>query len=546
MGIALPETNEKKTGEECAVHEIREQLNLILQSSTFKTSARLAGFLRYVVEETLEGREEQIKEYTLAQDVFQRGIDFDPKESSIVRVDANRLRQKLEQYYLNNPEDGIRIDVPRGTYVPVFSKNRLPDSGESLEAQVDAASVVDDPTAALDLSKEYFAGLSKKRAERYNTRIGAVLALQLVAAPTRKGGYDTLIDIDQSEFLAKFASEPISKNHGVVRGFYEGSLLALFDSAEHALSAAEALQQEFGARNTSVPLDEVVHARVGLDVADVHDWGGIPWGPAVEEATAMADQAGQGGIWVTGSIYDLVNRRPSLSYEYVEAQVSKSRARRYRAYNVLRGKEARATGQQSGTFSAKWAVEKKSAKPKLGVIAAIAAMCVMMAYGAYHVLVEMPRLDPRQNAAETPIAADVSDKVRIAVFPFQDTRSDVDSHAIAELLTVATIRSLTHHDELSVASHGATQKYRGTKMDMRQFGAELDVQFVLAGLITPHGKGLGITLELIEAATGKNAWSEAYSFDESAVAGVTEGEETEFSKDVMRVAVDALKTHLSW
>jgi TolB-like protein len=74
-----------------------------------------------VVEETLQGRSAQLKEYTLATEVFGRDASFDPKINPTVRVEASRLRRRLEYYYLTlGRHDPVLIELPRGAYVPAF------------------------------------------------------------------------------------------------------------------------------------------------------------------------------------------------------------------------------------------------------------------------------------------------------------------------------------------------------------------------------------------------------------------------------------------
>jgi adenylate cyclase len=100
------------------------QLGRILHSDAFDASARNRTFLRYVVDETLAGRSEYIKGYTVAQQVFQRDADFDPQLDPVVRIEASRLRRSLERYYLTaGKHDRIRIELPKGGYVPWFAVN---------------------------------------------------------------------------------------------------------------------------------------------------------------------------------------------------------------------------------------------------------------------------------------------------------------------------------------------------------------------------------------------------------------------------------------
>ena len=107
---------------------IREALQKILTSRLFATSLRQNRFLRYTVEQTLQGKgTTRLKEYLLATEVFDRKDSFDPHVDPIVRVEASRIRAKLKAYYeTEGQEDPILIEFPRGTYVPIFRRRMDP------------------------------------------------------------------------------------------------------------------------------------------------------------------------------------------------------------------------------------------------------------------------------------------------------------------------------------------------------------------------------------------------------------------------------------
>ena len=102
---------------------VREALERILASPGFDASARNRRFLEYVVEETLAGRADRLKGLTIAIDVFGRDATFDPQHDPVVRIEAAKLRRRLKRYYLTaGQQDPVRIDVPKGTYVPTFER----------------------------------------------------------------------------------------------------------------------------------------------------------------------------------------------------------------------------------------------------------------------------------------------------------------------------------------------------------------------------------------------------------------------------------------
>jgi hypothetical protein len=110
------------------------QLEKILGSQVFQGTETLKAFLRFVVKKSLEGHERDLKEYTIATEVFGRNESYDPRIDSLVRVQAARLRSKLEDYYTSEGhEDKVLIHLPKGHYVPAFGylhsniQNALPD-----------------------------------------------------------------------------------------------------------------------------------------------------------------------------------------------------------------------------------------------------------------------------------------------------------------------------------------------------------------------------------------------------------------------------------
>jgi TolB-like protein len=105
--------------------QVRGQLDRLLASAVFVGSARLSRFLRYVVERTLAGEGDQLKEYAVGIDVFDRHDGYDPRLDSLVRVEAGRLRSKLSEYYGDaGANDPVIIRMPRGSYAPVFEERK--------------------------------------------------------------------------------------------------------------------------------------------------------------------------------------------------------------------------------------------------------------------------------------------------------------------------------------------------------------------------------------------------------------------------------------
>src|SRR3954451_12744550 len=157
-------------------HAARTQLEKVLAHSMFSGAPRLSSLLRYLLEETLAGRGDQLKEYTLGVAVLGRGSGFDPRLDSIVRVEASKLRARLETYYKNaGAKDDILIELPRGSYVP-----RIVPRAREVDAPRAAGAIAVLPFVNLgpEPDNEY---LSDGLTEEIIDRLGTVPGMRVVA-----------------------------------------------------------------------------------------------------------------------------------------------------------------------------------------------------------------------------------------------------------------------------------------------------------------------------------------------------------------------------
>lgn len=106
--------------------DVRTQVQRIVLSAAFRTSDRLKHFITFVTDEALQGRAEQLKEYSVGVHVFGRETAFDPRTDPVVRVQARRLRARLDRYYRDEgQQDQVLIDLPKGGYAPVFRRRDI-------------------------------------------------------------------------------------------------------------------------------------------------------------------------------------------------------------------------------------------------------------------------------------------------------------------------------------------------------------------------------------------------------------------------------------
>jgi serine/threonine-protein kinase len=133
----------------------------IVSSRAMARSERLARFLEFTVHETMAGNAGQIKEFVLGVEVFGRTADYDPRLDPIVRVEARRLRMKLRKYYdTEGRDDRIRIEYPKGSYVPAISPFR-PEYGTALPSGAPRRAIVVLPFASLGESQPFAAAVGE-------------------------------------------------------------------------------------------------------------------------------------------------------------------------------------------------------------------------------------------------------------------------------------------------------------------------------------------------------------------------------------------------
>ncbi len=155
---------------------VREQLAHMLAHTAFSGAPRLSSLLRFLVGETLDGRGNQLKEYTLGVAVFGRGNRFDPRLDSIVRVEASKLRTRLATYYKDaGANDPILIELPRGSYAPrIMPRDRAKDATRP----AGAIAVLPFINLGPEVEAEY---LSDGLTEEIIDRLGTIPGMRVVA-----------------------------------------------------------------------------------------------------------------------------------------------------------------------------------------------------------------------------------------------------------------------------------------------------------------------------------------------------------------------------
>ena len=218
---------------------VRAQLQRVLACKDFDASDRNRRFLGYVVEETLAGHTQHIKAYSIATLVFGREPSFDPQSDPIIRIEASRLRRSLERYYLTaGKHDALRIDIPKGSYIPTFAATaddaRMPDApaanhsdaGEESGLPSAASVAAAQPPAAASWPRRLLlpmgiagALLIAGIAVVWNGEYSSPAAPHLALKPSARGPAVLVVPFDNDGMDAEFA--------GLIRGFTREVIVGL-------------------------------------------------------------------------------------------------------------------------------------------------------------------------------------------------------------------------------------------------------------------------------------------------------------------------------
>jgi serine/threonine-protein kinase len=174
-----------------STRSVEDHLQRILASKEFASSARMSRFLRFAVERALSGQSEQLKEYVLGVEVFDRKPSYDPRVDPIVRVEARRLRSKLESYYAGEgAADELIIEFRKGTYAPVF-RERAEPAAAAAAPSAGAIAVLPFSNLSSEPDTEYFSdGLTEELIHGLTKLDGLMVVAWSSAARLKGQPYD--------------------------------------------------------------------------------------------------------------------------------------------------------------------------------------------------------------------------------------------------------------------------------------------------------------------------------------------------------------------
>ena len=277
------------------------------------------------------------------------------------------------------------------------------------------------------------------------------------------------------------------------------NILAEFTSVVDAVNCAVEIQRELAERNADLPTERKMQFRIGINLGDVIQEGERIYGDGVNIAARMEGLAEGGGICISGTVYDAIEAKLGLEYEYLGEQEVKNIDKPVRAYRVLSFPGAAA----HRVIRAKKHVRRKW----LGFLTTVAVLVLGAAVFIWNFYLRLPTVEivsERKTEFSLPTGPSV------AVLPFVNMSGDPEQEYFIDGLTENVITGLSGCPKLFVISRSSTFTYKNKLVNVQQVARELGVQYVVEGSVQKAKDRVRITVQLINATTGHHLWAEKY------------------------------------
>jgi len=331
----------------------------------------------------------------------------------------------------------------------------------------------------------------------FKRKLTAILSAD-VKGYSRLMGEDDEATVRTITAYREVITEVVQKHRGRVVDSPGDNILAEFASVIDAVSSAVEIQDELRIRNAELPEDRRMEFRIGVNLGDViHEEERI-YGDGVNVAARVESLADPGGICVSGTVFDQIESKLPLGYEFLGEQSVKNISKPVRIYKALMDPEA--VGKVIG---------EQRARPRRGQRVAFAVVtALLLIVGG--LLIWRTVFPPVQVASVEKMAFPLPDSPSIAVLPFDNLSEDPKQEYFSDGLTEEIISALSSVPKLFVIARNSSFTYKGKPVKVQQVSEELGVRYVLEGSVRKAGDEIRVTAQLIDALNGSHLWSERY------------------------------------
>ncbi len=341
-------------------------------------------------------------------------------------------------------------------------------------------------------------------------RLMAILVAD-VAGYSRLMAGDELATVASLDAARSVFRTQIESHQGRVIDMAGDSVLAVFETAAGAVTAALAIQQDLSALSSSTPEERRMRFRIGVHLGDVIEKGdGTVYGDGVNIAARLEGLAQPGGITVSEAVRGLLRGKVSAIFEDQGEQTVKNIPEPVRAYAIRLNPE----GKSSATIAP--AIRRRPMR-RLAMVATAGIALVIVA-GVIAWLAPWRSKIETGSSARTPLS--LPSKPSIAVLPFENMSGDPEQAYFADGMTEDLITDLSKVAGLFVIARNSTFVYKGKSKDIREIAKTLGVRYVLEGSVRRSGAEIRVNAQLIDATTGGHVWADRYDGDMKNVFGL--------------------------
>jgi adenylate cyclase len=338
-------------------------------------------------------------------------------------------------------------------------------------------------------------------------RLAAILAAD-AAGYSRLMAADDRATVTALDSARKAFRTQIESNQGRVIDMAGDSVLAIFETAIGAVSAAIAIQQELNAASSEVPEDRHMRFRIGIHLGDVIEKAdGTVYGDGVNIAARLEGLAEPGGIAVSDSVRIAVQGKVKATFEDRGEQQVKNIPHPVRMFAIQQGDSTRpARPAPAQSRFGKLIDRLKRFKGALVAIAGVGAVLSgLVGYWTTYQTVKV-------GVPSSPIAASTADAgpLSIVVLPFSNQTGDAQKAYIADALTSSITSDLSRIRDAFVVSPTTAFMYRDKPAATQQVGKDLGVRFVLQGNVVSSGDKIRISATLSDTRSGAQLWTESF------------------------------------
>jgi len=279
------------------------------------------------------------------------------------------------------------------------------------------------------------------------------------------------------------------------------NILAEFTSVVDAVNCAVEIQRELAERNAELPSERKMQFRIGVNLGDVIEEGERIYGDGVNIAARVEGLAEGGGICISGTVYDAIEAKLGLEYEYLGEQAVKNIPKPVRVYRVLMEPE-----------TIDRVVAEKKVEPRRQKLAVAVVIVLFLVIGVAGVWKYLSRTaaPPAEVASVEKMTFPLPEKPSIAVLAFNNMSGDPEQEYFSDGITEEIITALSKISDLFVIARNSSFSYKGKPVKVQQVGKELGVRYVLEGSVRKSVDRVRITAQLVDAIAGHHLWAERY------------------------------------